>query len=316
MNFVVLPAERTMSIDNAAIEVSTTHLLPRPDIEILAWNGASGKGFIEYNHGPRIVERFEDIIPYRFFVDAWLGAAPGLSLSQAMQIKIDMVDTLYNYKRRAPYPHSDGQSYEASDEAVMYMAAAVAASGLYDRLDELIGRIDAEFTSMITQLRTGVTNYNQGAAAIDQWSVGHANNWASLDLSYNPDGGVPGDVNSDVFQSGTIVATRHFHTAILARASRDFINRNTGIGAGGFLPMQQFTAPDVSGGVQSTIWWQTLSSGAPYGINAITFRDALRGILARRNVLEQERRQNKAVIQGQGSIAAVIARDVALGWSY
>ena len=91
-----------MSIDNAALEFDVAPYVSG-DVEIIAWRGDAG--FIEYRDGQRVMEKTTRLEDYLAPIDAWLTVAsqtsPSITLTQAQQIKIDLVDTLYENKRTA-----------------------------------------------------------------------------------------------------------------------------------------------------------------------------------------------------------------------
>lgn len=315
MNFVVLRSEGVMSIDNEAIELNTTGLLPA-HVEILAWRGEKGSGFIERNDCQRVVEKVEDLIPYRLLVDSWIDAASRLptpiSLAQAHRIKLDMVEAVYKNKRIAPYPYG-AYVYEATDEAVAYMSAAVSAFGLYNRVDELIGRVDAAFAQVVYLVNVNVDQNNISAAQVNSWSANMQSNWSALTMSSGY-GGDDYTVNTDPMGASGVPATIHWHQAPAGHQSFSF-SSSPDTGSGGVQPMSHFAPIDTSvgGGIVSMIRWNPISPPGIQWIDSIQFRDALRAIVARRRGLETIRAWHKQVIPTLLSIPAVIAHDVAGG---
>src|SRR5262249_46033863 len=154
-----LPRSGSMSIDNALLDLDSSGYFPS-EVEILAWHGDKGNGFIEYNDRPRIVEQVYDATLYRDLINDWVAAAAALpaslTLAQAKQVKQGFVEAIFHNKRMLPYQHLDGWRYEATDEAIAYMTSALAS-----------GNIEAAMSSFINELNNNIFANNTTAGIVN-----------------------------------------------------------------------------------------------------------------------------------------------------
>src|SRR5215471_5701964 len=186
-NFMVSPPNGIMSIGNAQLKLTPSELvdlLPptAADAAILAWR-SDGTGIIERENGLRVLEEVKDLGQYQPLINAWIEAAAKLpeplTVPQARQIKIDMVDGIYEEKRVEPLPHGT-YLYDAADEAVTAMTAALSsgAGGL--------GSVD--LSSLVTQINNNYVfarNKSQNWATV---SVLETSVWRAATDMGNPEG--------------------------------------------------------------------------------------------------------------------------------
>jgi hypothetical protein len=306
MNFVILPSEQTMSVDNAALELDSTPWVPI-NVEIVAWNET--KGFREYNDRPRVTEAIDDLENYQAPINAWINVAsqvsPQLTLAQAKQIKSDFVEALFNVKRRRPFVYS--YWFEATDEAVNHMSALVA-MGLTSRVDEAI-------TTMVGELNGNVNLSVYNANRVDTWSAQEQSNWIGLNISqYNVTtyGNTGPFYNIGVNPPDSAWAT-HGHPTQLSRLGHQ-LNKGVASGGLGLLSMSPVSSQSVASGGLSAVNWQPLYVAGQVQINFTVFKDALQGIINRRVTLAAVRDSKKSQIESQTMIAGVIAVDAVAGW--
>src|SRR5215831_16602835 len=120
-----IPGMGLMSVDNETVMLDASAL--DPNISIVTWAG--NRGLIQYNDRPEVRRPVTDIAPYQPWVNRFMRVVadgdPELTLDQAKQLKIDLVEALYDNKREVPFIHA-GREYECSDEAIAYMSSALA----------------------------------------------------------------------------------------------------------------------------------------------------------------------------------------------
>ena len=312
MRFVILRAENLVVIDNAAIEIDCSAL--PANVAAIVWQDELGK--IEYNDRPAMRTDFTDPSPYIPYLNSWMLVAqtPPLQLPQAKKVKADLVDALYNYKRRLPYSY--GWIYDANDKAVMYMN-----STLLNKLAEtepggLLSAINGAFASLVDQLNPIYTSINANAyhfdnsmVAVDGWSLSNAQNWGGVTLNPQPK-----------TTGGTGVSGLALHTHPYSGMYGGLAIPIPGPGSAGTYRMSQSSyVTDVTVAFTpetAMVAWQPLNSASIVAISVDDFNDALSGILSRRNTLNNNRRTKQTAINALSTIPAVVAYDVTTGWSF
>jgi hypothetical protein len=291
MRFVIMRDDNAMSIDNARLDMDCSALAS--NLALVAYVESEGK--LQYNDRPGQLTAFTDPAPYQPFINSWITASaadtPPLQLAQAKQIKKDLVDAIYNHKRRLPYVYN-AKTYDASDESVMYMTAASSVgtsagsdSGLISSINSafitLAGQINGQLVSTINS--NAGTN-NNSAANVNAWS---AQNTAAWNCLYYPGVG------------GNVVAAGPW----------------TVPSSGGFGT--HTTSTNVAGATvgASNISWQPAGSTDPVPLSRSEFAGALSGIVSRRNALNNNRVDKKAAIDALADIPAVVAYDATASWS-
>lgn len=164
LRFAALRGQDVMAIGNASLKFDFKSMVPA-NVEIISWGDWVGR--IEYNDRPRVLEEFKDPagaalmppIQIPLLINSWITNAAALpaplTLDQAKQIKIDLVEALYFYKRQLPYSYL-GYQWTALDEDITsgamkmipYIFGTVAGGG------GLIGQINVRLDSISYWLQT------------------------------------------------------------------------------------------------------------------------------------------------------------------
>jgi hypothetical protein len=125
MRFMVDRFGNQMAVDNS-VATNMDFSALGSTVALIVWDGLGGE--IENTDGPAVRTTFTDPSPYQPLLNAWMtkvaAATPPLTLAQAKSIKSALVNAIYEAKRTAPIT-SGGQTYEATNEAVTAMAAAL-----------------------------------------------------------------------------------------------------------------------------------------------------------------------------------------------
>ena len=310
MQFLILRAENLVVIDNAAIEINCSAL--PANVAMIVWHDDIGK--IEYNDRPAMRTDFTDPSPYIPFLNAWMTAfstqVPPLQLPQAKKVKTDLVEALYDYKRREPYTY--GWVYDANDEAVMFMNSTLAnilsdtggPGSLVPSINNTFHSLTLQLNPIFTTINTNANNFNTSMAVIDTWSGYMAQNWGGLSL--NPELHDSGGASNNV----TAHSHQYYNVSIIVPI------RGTG-SAGTYRMSQSSYVTDVTVGftpATAMVAWQPLNSASIVAISVDDFNDALTGIVARNNTLNGSRVSKKSAINALASIPAVVAYDVTAGW--
>jgi hypothetical protein len=294
VDLVIARSEGVMSIDNQPLGIDTS---PLPiNVAIVAYDCSGGAGNIEYSDRLRLLEPFIDVTPYAPFVNAWLSAATlitgaPLTLALAQQIKLALVDGLFNSKRQLPIT-ALGRTWDASDHALMGMQAAITSWDVAAAATSA----DSSLTTNFNGIGIDTRQTQPAATSPPSGSGGGA-------ISY-----VPGYSQN---QNGT------YHNA-------DNVNSDAYFGAvsgGGFsqqaLFSAQYHAPlNASPVVGPSIDWPPYNSTTTIRLAMTDMRTLMSTINARRTTLQNTRISKTSVINNMTTIAAVIAYDATLGWPY
>jgi hypothetical protein len=176
-----------MSVDNASVAGMNYTTFPA-HVSLVEWR--EGKGEVEYDDRPPLRESVYDVLPYCPFFDQFLTKLKGVTLPQAKKVKIDLVASVYDTKRQAPfhYPVAAGDYYwDATDEA-MGSSTSAALQNTTAKLNEVVSRLNALVNSLlnaqlVAQINTNVaagvnaaiTAYNNGVVAAANVLVSHIN---------------------------------------------------------------------------------------------------------------------------------------------
>ncbi|PWT74312.1 MAG: hypothetical protein C5B60_06880 [Chloroflexi bacterium] len=304
MNFTAIPSQKRMNIGNAVLVFDSSSFLD-PNVEIVAWDGDAGSGFFEYNDRARMLEPFTDLSTYREMIDAWIDTAAtapiwvdrssppdALNVTQARQIKLDMVDDLYFVKRTTPYTWGLFD-FETTDEAVSYMAAAAAAGNTGGGQTFLVAIID------IANANVGVYNSNLVACrrmrdnnwAPNAFRIDENLGWRVMGLGGphgHPEGahGVPPG-HGDHWYDSVVWVTDRMHDVVIGNQQQ--------LGGGHLL---------------SAINWQPVNVNNQVPFSARDFRDVLRAIVNRRTRLAGHRGYLRARLAECSTVQQIIDLDV------
>jgi hypothetical protein len=237
-------------------------------------------------------------------------ADPPLNLEQARRLKIDMVEALYTNKRQKPFPHG-GREYECSDEAIAHMSSALAVVLTSPTgMGGLIPAINAAFVTMSANINASIVGPNNiSAGAVNAWSWQMDYNFRGMVVQRVS--GLPGfSLDGSGYVDNVI---KGFASGYGIGAESYVINQFPG--SGGFQSMSQPAAATVNWSPTSNnVPWQPLNSNVVIDIPFDVFREALQGVVNRRNVLNRVRQDHKREIRLRTAVAAVIDYDVTTGW--
>jgi hypothetical protein len=116
LQFVAIPNDDSMSIDNAVLRFDFKHLLAA-DIDIVSYGNAAG--FVQ-RVGLGIKERFLDPSGYVTLINDWIWYAAqrgAVTLAEAKTIKNDYIGAVFDGRRQAPIA-GWGYAWDARDAAV------------------------------------------------------------------------------------------------------------------------------------------------------------------------------------------------------
>ena len=292
MDFVIARSEGIMSIDNQPLAIDTSSVAS--NIEIVVYDCSAGSGNLEYNDRLRVLEKFIDVAPYAPFVNVWLQASlltqlpPTIVL--AKQIKLALVDGIFNSKRQLPISFASNM-WDASDQALAEMQAAIVS------WDVAASASSADVT--LTQ------NFN---------SIGINTNQTSF-VSVSPPAGAGG---------GAISYSPHYtgpdskgnYTNPPNVTSPAFIGQVSG---GGLASQAGFSAQYGSALAAPTTTGPTFAL-APYNstvsvlMTMTDLRSLISAINTRRTTLTNVQLAKRNAINALTTIDAVIAYDVTTGW--
>jgi hypothetical protein len=282
LDFVISRDEGIVSIDNQPLAIDTS---PVPvNVDLVVYDCSGGAGNIEYNDRLRLLEPFIDLTPYTPFVNSWLTQASALvfpiTLTQAKNVKIGLVDGIFNSKRQLPIT-TQGQTWDATDQSMMGMQAAVTA---WDIAQDVTSA-DAQFANkvngpLLTCIRTAdiVTSACTGTGASFPY--------------YNS--GL-GGVNSPTFlnaASGGGVTQQP-----MVQTSKSQI-----------APATPLTGPPID--------WPPLNSTVMVRLSVAQMRSLISSIQQRRNSLQSTRLTKTNAINAKLNVADIIAYDVTTGWPF
>jgi len=303
-----IPGMGLMSVDNETVMLNTSRFKP-PNASIVTWAG--NRGLIQYNDRPEVRKPVTDISPYQSWVDRFMtvvaDADPPLNLEQAKQLKIDMVEALYDDNRKKPFIYLSNE-YECTDEAIAYMGAALAvvtgdgSTGLANQINAGLINLVGQVNGVIGAINTGITNSvvfpNNNTTATTIANL--VNNWATTSLMY-----------------GTLQATVTPYYYMYRPSGAMPVSAGT-VGYMGWsnVPLVMDVTIAWSGASAAPISWQPLNSATMIDIPFVTFSAVVKAIVARRNELNLDRQRHKRAINLLTTVAAVIAYDVTDGWPF
>jgi hypothetical protein len=159
---------KAFSIDNAVVKDIDCSSLD-PTIWMVQWQ--DGRGEIEHqidadtnDNGLR--DNFVDVIPYAPFFKQFLEKCPGLTLSQAKKVNIDLIKQVFESKRQLPfhYPVAAGDySWDATDDTLI--SSTVAA----------IQNVTASLNATMAALNAVVAHINSNIVGIINQNAGYGN---------------------------------------------------------------------------------------------------------------------------------------------
>ncbi|PWT74315.1 MAG: hypothetical protein C5B60_06895 [Chloroflexi bacterium] len=234
-----------------------------------------------------------------------------INLAQAKQVKIDMVDTIYEEKRAQWRPYGLYE-YEGTDEAIRYMAAAVATM-------RLIGNMAEDALAVIVQH----LNTNVGIDDGNRWPInGMINRWNSVGITDSEGGGwqdlgpnttvVPGVPNPPPMAPTPPQTFSHTHS-YHDTAYRTTLNI-TLYDISGALTDQNLILGGGGNVTPAPVNWQPLNTSSRIDIPFTSFAAALQAFVSRYTNLTTARQRHRREIAECMSIDDVVAHDVTAGW--
>jgi hypothetical protein len=292
VDFVVARSEGIVAIDNQPLAVDTSPLAT--NIELIAYDCTNGSGKIEYNDRLRLLDTFIDVTPYVRFVNAWLSQAAlitttPLTLPLAKNIKLALVDGIFNSKRQLPIT-TLGRTWEATDQALMGMQAAVVSWDIAAAASSADTSLTHNFNGM------GINTSHSSYVSASPPTV-----YGGGAISYVP--------HYTTNQDGTFSTGNNVNSA-------GFVG---GVGGGGFASQANFNAA-YSSALQSTttkgpnIDWPPLNSSVTVSLAMTDMQSLINSINVRRTALQNTWLAKRNAINALSTIAVVIAYDVTTGW--
>lgn len=186
MRFMVDRLGSQMCVDNA-IATGMDFTALAATIALIVWDGFSGE--IESTDGPAVRTTFADPSPYQPLLNAWMtkvaAATPPLNIAQARSIKTALVNAVYSAKRQAPIT-SGGVTYEATNEAITAMAAALTwgdfaalAAAINASIGPLATNVNTDMTQLCNQNNTNFTTLAAQCTNLQNIYLGAASDGSS-----------------------------------------------------------------------------------------------------------------------------------------
>jgi hypothetical protein len=291
---------KTFSFENAIVLGLMDFSSLPANVWMVQWT--DGRGEIEYqddegNNLNGIRDNFTDIVPYVPFFQQFMNYLAGLTLAQAKKIQSELVTLLFETKSQSPYNHTIAAgnfNWETTDAAVAAMSIAMfpaLLSGTNTSLNSLVTQINAQFTSIASQINTGTVNQGDNLATFLNSMIGY---W--------------GD--------GLNTINNKLHTVLLA--STDYVaapglNPQLDHTTVDFVPVTTTALTADNPGVAS-IQWIPLGQGTAVTMSVTEMSEIMSGIHNRRLSLTTTKFNKIEAINALTEISDVIAYDVTTGW--
>lgn len=292
MRFMVDRLANQMCVDNAVVTGMNFSALAST-IALIVWDGVIGG--IEYTDGPAVRTIFTDPSPYQPLLNSWMTSvaamSPPLTLAQAKSIKSALVAAIYSARRQAPFT-SGGITYEATDEAITAMAAALNWSDF--------AALTSAINSSIGPLPSNInTDMNQLADQNNTRFSTLANSCTYLqDVFVGAESGAHAYINSFIANHGNPTVTL---AAFGSLATPDTVT------------VSAVPAP-VALSAAATVQLYPAGSSTPVTLTTAAATAVPTGLAARRNSLLAVRGTKQNQIAALATVAAAIAYDATSGW--
>ena len=269
------------------------------------------EGYIYYT-GSTLNTKITDPSPYQVHINNWMTAsipgtpeAPPLTLTEAKQIKIYFIETLFETKRQAPYAYAiaaGAYSWEATDGTVANMSAMMMpviynligglAEGGGENANSLINQINNRLAILTTNVNS---NFSSVVSKINAF-VTYINN------TVLGTGAAPADmdkVNYALFAPPAGINALIPHTTTMAN-----------------VPSAAVPPIDPAGVTPTgaTVQWTPIGQASPVNLTVTEMSSLMGGIAARRTSLLTTKINKTNAVNALDQHRAVIAYDATAGW--
>ncbi len=298
LDFVISRDEGIVAIDNQPLAIDTS---PVPaNVAMVAYDCTSGAGSIEYNDRLRLLEPFIDLTPYSSYVNAWLTAATAIAampitLAQAKNVKLGLVDGVFNSKRQLPIA-ALGYTWDATDQSMLGMQSAIMAWDVAAAITNADNQFSAAVNaaSVQTPLNTGVS---ASAITCTTSNIPYANDASP---------GHPATYTYGYYDGGQWTGSPYFVDGV----SGGGITQQPNVS---MLKAPINAPPAITG---PPIDWPPLNSTVSVSLTMSQMRSLVNSIQQRRMQLQNTRLAKITVINGMTTVAGVIAYDATTGWPF
>jgi hypothetical protein len=289
-------------------------------------------------------QKITDPSPYQSFLNSWatarLAASPPLQLADAQQIKLELIDYLYDIKRQAPYAYTvaaGAYTWEATDGALANMSAAAipaVVGGTSSGSSSLVSAINSQHTSLVNDINNNVVGGVNGTLvnAINSAIVAQGNTEFNSLVSVGNqlcdfiDNTMLGVIAGQTISGPNTINNRLQHNASSNAGTPGFsgaivhVTEIWAVGSymsnitGGVAGVGTYPIGSGSGPGTATFQWTPIESATPVTISLTEAGAIMSGITSRRATLLTTRKNKKSAVQAMTDINAVIAYDATAGW--
>lgn len=300
MKFLLVPPENLVVIDNATVNGIVIPI----DVALVIWNGSSGE--IEPKGGMPVRTTFSDLSPYVPYLNAFIGApltitqlplldvgmSLPLKLVQAKQIKSDMIDALFDYKRQVQIAWSSWW-WDAADESYRAMLLTLLPSQQQE-VTLLVNAVNSQMSTYSSNLAYMYNGY------IGSFALSYPSSYDTFGRSFNTNGTNYGfGVWSPTVGGG------------LPGNPAWYQNATSAVGVFNMGGIGQIADPAPNLG---SVSWLPINSASAISITYSQLNTIVKSIAARRDSLQTVRANKKTAVAALSTVAAVAAYDVLAGW--
>jgi hypothetical protein len=339
MRFDINRADNYMFVDDIYADMDTSALAT--NIVRVQWRETVGYIYLTT---ATLQQKITDPSPYQSFLNTWatarLTATPPLALAEAQQIKLELIDYLYDIKRQAPYAYTvaaGAYHWEATDGALANMTAAAipaVVGGTSSGSSSLVSAINSQHTSLVNDINNNVVGGVNGTlvSQINSAVVAQGNTeFDSLVSVGNAlcdflDNTIIGTIAGQTLSGPNTLNNRLQHNAS-SNAGTPGLNaalahngHTWAVGSymsnvpGGIAGVGNYPIGSGSGPGTATLQWTPIESATPVTISLTEAGAIMSGITSRRATLLTTRTNKKAAVNAMTDIATVIAYDATAGW--
>jgi hypothetical protein len=222
-----------------------------------------------------------------------------VTLAQAKRVKIGIIDGIFNSKRQLPV-NLFGQTWEATDQAMLGMQAAVNAWDVGAAISAGDAALAANVNAMTLRVTLGAPASQPVATGTSDGQTFYLDGYGSIMYMYQIS---PNDTNGP--------------WNVLSTTSPAWL---TSVGGGGVSQQPSYSGSKTQITFQQTagpnISWPPLNATAPVTLSMTQMQTLLSTIQSRRAALQSTRLAKTNVINLMTTIAAIIAYDATLGWPF
>jgi hypothetical protein len=341
-------------VDNALVNGGMDFSSLSSDIWMIEWRDDRGEIERQDSNNDNlngVRERFYDVTPYASLFQQFMALLPDITLVQAQQIQVELIEQIFENKREALFHQvvsAGDYMWDADDSSVTALNCAVTPhliSSIYTLGDSsggtqnsLVAQINANYVTWQSQINGNFGTVNNNANAFNQ-TVNEVNSWVvdSANNAFNTsdsqvNGVVVDQLNNNILGSFGYVGdtantinnrlqNNQSPVGLLGDTSKvSHINSNyrlTHVDQG-FVTVGAISALSVSAGTIGsgalTIQWLPSGGTTPVNLTATDISNIMSGIATRRLNLQTTKNIKTNEVNAMTTVVAVINYDVTAGW--